>query len=95
MRVFDAGWSRDQVVSTLAHYSAKDETKWKSGRISGCVYHGGDDLSQLMTEAFSRYALSNPLHPDVFPSLRKVRLPSNCWYLGLRLLPLSFVALVF
>lgn len=68
-----AGWTRDEVVSTLAHYSAKDETKWKSGRISGCVYHGGDDLSSLMTEAFSRYALSNPLHPDVFPSLRKVR----------------------
>ncbi len=26
----------------------------------------------MMTEAFSRYALSNPLHPDCFPYLRKM-----------------------
>jgi sphinganine-1-phosphate aldolase len=41
-------------------------------QVSGAVYHGGDALTALMTEAFSRYALSNPLHPDVFPYLRKM-----------------------
>lgn len=41
-------------------------------QISGAVYHGGDDLSALMSEAFSRYALSNPLHPDLFPSVRNM-----------------------
>ena len=40
--------------------------------MSGCVYHGGDDLSIIMAEAFGRFALANPLHPDVFPSVRKV-----------------------
>ena len=25
-----------------------------------------------MTEAFSRFALSNPLHPEIFPSIRKM-----------------------
>ena len=68
-----AGLSRDDVVAKLALYDATDRKLWRSGRISGCVYHGGDDLSDVMGEAFKRYALANPLHPDVFPSLRKVR----------------------
>jgi hypothetical protein len=42
-------------------------------QVSGSVYHGGDELSAIMAEAFSRYALSNPLHPDLFPGVRKVR----------------------
>ena len=33
---------------------------------------GGDDLSRVLVAAFERYALSNPLHPDVFPSIRKM-----------------------
>lgn len=37
------------------------------------MYHGGDALTALIGEAFTRYSLSNPLHPDLFPSVRKVR----------------------
>ena len=33
---------------------------------------GGDDLSKVLVAAFERYAVSNPLHPDVFPSVRKM-----------------------
>lgn len=65
-------------MSTLERYGGKDEKLWRSGRISGCVYHGGQDLSSIMTEAFSRFSLSNPLHPDVFPSLRKVSRRAGC-----------------
>ncbi|KAF9227039.1 PLP-dependent transferase [Gyrodon lividus] len=45
---------------------------WRHGKISGAVYHGGDDLSRVLVAAFERYAVSNPLHPDVFPAIRKM-----------------------
>ena len=33
---------------------------------------GGDDLSKVIAATFERYAVSNPVHPDVFPSIRKM-----------------------
>ena len=46
-------------------------------RLLSCVgdslsLDGGDDLSKVLVAAFERYAVSNPLHPDVFPSVRKM-----------------------
>ncbi len=41
-------------------------------QLSGSIYHGGDELCEIMSEAFSHFSLSNPLHPEVFPSVRKV-----------------------
>ncbi|KAI6037576.1 pyridoxal phosphate-dependent transferase [Pisolithus marmoratus] len=45
---------------------------WRDGKISGAVYHGGTDLTRVIVAAFERYALANPLHPDVFPVIRKM-----------------------
>ena len=33
---------------------------------------GGDDLSKLIVAAYARYCVSNPLHPEVFPAVRKM-----------------------
>jgi sphinganine-1-phosphate aldolase len=41
-------------------------------QVSGAIYHGGADLQALQVEAFRRYTFSNPLHPDLFPRLRKM-----------------------
>ncbi|KAI0728271.1 PLP-dependent transferase [Fomitopsis betulina] len=45
---------------------------WREGKVSGAVYHGGDELTRVILTAIERYALSNPLHPDVFPAVRKM-----------------------
>ncbi|KAF8971234.1 sphinganine-1-phosphate aldolase [Flammula alnicola] len=45
---------------------------WREGKLSGAVYHGGDDLSKIIVAAYSRYCVSNPLHPEVFPAIRKM-----------------------
>ncbi|KAJ3512940.1 hypothetical protein NLJ89_g3237 [Agrocybe chaxingu] len=45
---------------------------WRLGKLSGAVYHGGDELSKLIVDAYSRYCVSNPLHPEVFPAVRKM-----------------------
>ncbi|KAL7420128.1 Dihydrosphingosine phosphate lyase [Cryptotrichosporon argae] len=42
------------------------------GRVSGAVYHGGDNLNQIINEAMARFIVTNPLHPDVFPGVRKM-----------------------
>jgi sphinganine-1-phosphate aldolase len=33
---------------------------------------GGDDMERVLVAAFQRYCVSNPLHPDVFPAIRKM-----------------------
>jgi len=68
----EVGLSETEVVAYLDRYAGKDAPRWRQGKVSGAVYHGGDDLTHVMTEAFARFALSNPLHPDTFPSLRKM-----------------------
>jgi sphinganine-1-phosphate aldolase len=45
---------------------------WQRGRLSGAIYHGGEELSALTAEAYKMFSLSNPLHPEVFPAVRKM-----------------------
>lgn len=66
------GWTDDQVRAELASLSEMKHTRWEDGRVSGAVYHGGGDLAALQAEAFQRFTVSNPIHPDVFPGVRKM-----------------------
>lgn len=50
----------------------KSHTDYKEGKLSGAVYHGGEDMEKIIVSAFSKYCVSNPLHPDVFPAIRKM-----------------------
>ncbi|PGH27288.1 hypothetical protein AJ80_00998 [Polytolypa hystricis UAMH7299] len=65
-------WTAEQVQAELDKLSAMEHTKWEDGRVSGAVYHGGSDLLKLQTAAFSQFAVANPIHPDVFPGVRKM-----------------------
>ncbi|KAK2464343.1 hypothetical protein APHAL10511_003800 [Amanita phalloides] len=47
-------------------------TDWRQGRVSGAVYHGGKDLEDIIVAVYRRYCVSNPLHPDMFPAVRKM-----------------------
>ncbi|KAG6919363.1 hypothetical protein DXG01_006912 [Tephrocybe rancida] len=49
-----------------------NKTNWRHGKLSGAVYHGGDELEKVIVQAYQRYCVSNPLHPDVFPAIRKM-----------------------
>ncbi|KIW01283.1 uncharacterized protein PV09_07322 [Verruconis gallopava] len=66
------GWTPDKVRDELKKLSEMKHTRWEEGRVSGAVYHGGEDLSKLQTEAYGMFTVSNPLHPDVFPAVRKM-----------------------
>lgn len=66
------GWSHDRVRAELDKLAGMEHTKWEDGRVSGAVYHGGDELVGLQTTAFGQFAVTNPIHPDVFPGVRKM-----------------------
>ncbi|GAA5853991.1 hypothetical protein JCM5353_001385 [Sporobolomyces roseus] len=66
------GLSSIEVSSALDHMSSLPNTKWDTGRVSGAVYHGGKDVGDIWREAFGKFEVSNPLHADVFPGVRKM-----------------------
>jgi sphinganine-1-phosphate aldolase len=66
------GWTADQVNAELDKLSGMKHTMWEDGRVSGAVYHGGEDLLKLQEAAYGRFAVANPIHPDVFPGVRKM-----------------------
>ena len=65
------GWTYDKVYATMEALQQAEENRWKDGKVSGVVYHGGQEHTDMMSRVFGLFALSNPLHPDVFPSIRK------------------------
>jgi sphinganine-1-phosphate aldolase len=66
------GWSEETVLRELETLATMDHTRWEDGFVSGAVYHGGDSLIKLQTEAFGKFTVANPIHPDVFPGVRKM-----------------------
>ncbi|KPV71727.1 uncharacterized protein RHOBADRAFT_56350 [Rhodotorula graminis WP1] len=68
----DKGLTAADVSAALAKLSDLPRTEWEGGRVSGAVYHGGKDMGDIWRDAFSRFEVSNPLHADVFPGVRKM-----------------------
>lgn len=67
------GMSKEQLEGELQKlHDLGGETDWQSGKVSGAIYHGGKEMGELLSSAYSLFSLSNPLHPDVFPGVRKM-----------------------
>lgn len=67
------GMSKEQLQVELKKlHDLGGETDWESGKVSGAIYHGGKEMGELLSSAYSLFSLSNPLHPDVFPGVRKM-----------------------
>ncbi|KAL1958153.1 hypothetical protein VTO42DRAFT_5008 [Malbranchea cinnamomea] len=66
------GWTQEQIRAELDKLSGMEHTRWEDGRVSGAVYHGGEDLLKLQTTAYGQFIVANPIHPDVFPGVRKM-----------------------
>ena len=60
------------ILQQLTKCSIKENKKWKDGFVSGTVYVGDDDHSKLLSDVYKLYSLSNPLHPDVWPSVNQL-----------------------
>lgn len=66
------GLSEDDILQELDKLQDLKHSEWDKGRVSGAVYHGGNDLLDLQSIAYKKYSIANQLHPDVFPGVRKM-----------------------
>lgn len=66
------GFSESQITTMLHALADIDHTEWENGKVSGAVYHGGEDVINIQSEAFKTFCVANQLHPDVFPGVRKM-----------------------
>lgn len=68
----EKAWSEGEVINELTLHDSLKHSDWKGGKVSGAVYHGGEELLNLQTEAYGKFSIANQLHPDVFPGIRKM-----------------------
>ena len=68
------GMTSDQVMKTLEIYQGLSHVKWTEGRVSGGIYAKMSDqiFMKLIKDVHGETAYTNPLHPDVFPGIRKM-----------------------
>lgn len=61
---------KQTVLATMK--SARDhDVKWREGRVFSLVFNAGDEISDMLKEAFDLYFSENGLNPTAFPSLKK------------------------
>lgn len=65
------GTPREAVMQQLKALHT-DDAKWKDGRTFSLVYFAGDEVSQLLKEAYGEFIAENGLSPVAFPSLRQM-----------------------
>lgn len=65
-------WTGEQLDAELGHLNEMKRTRWEEGKVSGAVYHGGGSLLKIQAKAMEMFGVANPIHPDVFPGVRKM-----------------------
>ena len=60
------------ILELITARAESDSTHRVNNRLSGALYHGGNHLSEIATQAMRLYIFANPLHPDIFPSIRQM-----------------------
>lgn len=63
--------AKDVIQQALVLHSGLD-VDYKKGTLSGAVYHGGDQHTDMVNRVMEMYQWSNPLHVDVFGAPRKM-----------------------
>ncbi|MEW6432089.1 MAG: aspartate aminotransferase family protein [Myxococcota bacterium] len=62
--------SRD--VLKMLQGKRREDAKWRDGRTFSLVYFAGDEVSQLLKDAYTEFMSENGLSPVAFPSLREM-----------------------
>ena len=65
-------WTAEQLKGEFSRLTEMKRMKWEDGKVSGAVYHGGQELLQLQATAMEMFGVANPIHADVFPGIRKM-----------------------
>ena len=60
------------LINELEGRSKSENKKWESGKVSGTVYLGEKNHTELLNKVYAIYSLSNPLHTDIWPSVNSL-----------------------
>ncbi|KAL0964238.1 hypothetical protein UPYG_G00321200 [Umbra pygmaea] len=68
----EKGLTQEEVLKKIQEYQTLSDVDWENGQVSGTVYWGDKKLTNLLVKVYGDFAWSNPLHPDIFPGVRKM-----------------------
>jgi glutamate/tyrosine decarboxylase-like PLP-dependent enzyme len=60
-----------QAVLDMMKAARDHDVKWREGRVFSLVFNAGDEVSEVLKEAYNLYFSENGLNPTAFPSLKK------------------------
>ncbi|XP_020612836.1 sphingosine-1-phosphate lyase 1-like [Orbicella faveolata] len=66
------GMKEKELMKEIDDYLKLGDVNWQEGRVSGAIYNGGKELTEVLTKVYSKYTWANPLHVDIFPDVRKM-----------------------
>jgi len=66
------GLSEEELFEQLNKLRTMGHCDYLGGKISGAVYHAGKEVTHISAKAYKMFIWSNPLHPDIFPGVRKM-----------------------
>ena len=71
MRFPEKGQEKQSILTKIKSFKSKD-AQWAKGRCFSYVYYPGDEMSDLLKNAYTEYFCENALNPSAFPSLKKM-----------------------
>ena len=68
----EKGLGMSGVMERLERFANRDQKLQYGGRMSGSIYHGGEELTNIAISAMRLFTFANPLHADLFPAIRQM-----------------------
>jgi sphinganine-1-phosphate aldolase len=65
------GARHEQVLTDMRRMAEDEKPNWHDGKASGAVYQGDDAQARFLAEVYTLNQHTNPLHPDIWPSMSK------------------------
>ncbi|GMI36369.1 hypothetical protein TeGR_g2285 [Tetraparma gracilis] len=65
------GRAAKTLMADFAKRGKAENKKWEDGLVSGAVYCGEKEHTELLSAAYAAFSLANPLHPDIWPSVNQ------------------------
>jgi sphinganine-1-phosphate aldolase len=72
-RLPEKGIPKSEVLAAMKSLREKD-VRWQEGRVFSLIYYAGEEITDLLKEAFLLFFSENGLNPTAFPSLRQLEI---------------------
>ncbi len=70
LRLPSQGQSKAEVLEQMRNARDRD-VRWREGRVFSLVFNAGDEVGDVLKEAYTLFFAENGLNPTAFPSLKK------------------------